>query len=165
MTAGTYTATKPIYPDSPVKDSLENGAQFLDFIMLTLHKGGIVLQPFQSKKYQYEVGESIQGWEVKFDSNCSRTQRLSIEYAEKTSIQREWVPSGFMRNDNTWLYIQGNYDFFFLFMKPTLRWLYQMNGKSIFKWEIHEEYGTVKAFYLPLDWAETFGKKIIPGNK
>jgi len=156
------TETKSNYPDSPVKDSLENGAQFLDFVMLTLQKKGVVLQPFQSRKYQYQVGESIQGWEVKHDSWITKSQRISIEVAEKTSLDKSWVPSGIMRNDNTWLYIQGNYELFYLFLKPTLRWLYQMNNKSIFKWIEHEEHGTIKAFYLTLDWADAFGKKIIP---
>jgi hypothetical protein len=43
------------------KDSFEIGLEFQDFIIRKLlHNYGIVIQPYSSKKYQFEVGESLQ---------------------------------------------------------------------------------------------------------
>jgi len=150
-------ATISEYPDSLHNDSLQVGAEFLDFVLLTLQPMGLYLQPFTSKKYQYNKGESFQGWEVKLDNRCTDTERLSIEVSEKTKASNDiWVLSGIYRNDNTWLYIQGNYLVLYVFIKSILISLHKSN-----KYEIGESYGTVRKFYLPLKDAERYSHKII----
>ena len=157
MTIGTYGATRQ-YPNSVHVDPLQVGAEFLDFVLETLQKRGMYLQPFTSKKYQYRRGESFQGWEVKLDEPFMRTGRLSIEIAEKTKATNSlWVPSGIYRSDNTWLYIQGNYDCFYIFIKKHLVKLHKLN-----KYEEAEAHGTVKKFYLPISDADRYGEKFTP---
>ena len=143
------------YPDSQHSDPLQVGAEFLDFVTVTLHARGLYLQPFTSKKYQYNKGESLQGWEVKLDQRLSDTHRLSIEIAEKTrSANAIWVPSGIYRNDNTWLYIQGNYDAFYIFLKRFLIQLHQCKRYT------EHEIPTVRKFYLPVADADRYGERI-----
>lgn len=150
-------ATKQVvYPDSPNTSSFEQGAEFLDLVTVTLQKYGLYLQAFTSKKFQYERGESLQGWEVKLDNRFTDTGRLSIEVAEKTRAdQAEWIPSGIYRGDS-WLYIQGNKKCFYIFTTKVLQWLH-----STKKYTEKEEL-TIKTFYLPIKIADYVGKKVIP---
>lgn len=157
MTTGMYGATKP-YPNSTHVDSLQVGAEFLDFVTVALAKRGLYLQPFTSKKYQYTKGESLQGWEVKLDNRFTDTGRLSIEIAEKTNFANAaWANSGIYRNDNTWIYIQGNYQYFYIFLKKHLIGLHKSG-----RYEIAESHGTVRKFYLPLTDAEKYGERVMP---
>lgn len=145
------------YPDSVHSDGLEVGAQFLDFVMETLQKRGVILQPYTSKKNQYSLGESLQGWEVKLDSRFTDTKRLSIEIAEKTKADnKSWIPSGIYRRDNTWLYIQGNYECFYIFMK---KFLVSLHKTGRYK---EDEIPTLKKYYLPITDADKYGYKITP---
>jgi len=53
--------------------------------------------------------------------NHACIQQLSIEIAEKTKADNaKFVPSGIYRNDNSWLYIQGNFKTFWIFSKKLL---------------------------------------------
>lgn len=112
-------------------DSFEIGLEFQDFVASKLLKElGICILQWSSKKYQFEVGESFQGIEIKYDArstgDCtyyqnSATNNVGIEIAEKTNKNKEkWIPSGIYRNDNTWLYIVGNYHQFWIFSKKQL---------------------------------------------
>lgn len=151
-------ATNLYYPDAPHVDTLQMGAEFMDFVMETLQKRGVILQPYTSKKKQYNVGESLQGWEVKLDNRCLDTGRLSIEIAEKTARSVPvWTPSGIYRRDNTWIYIQGNYQKFYWFQKNILVGLHKSG-----RYEEAEFNGTVRKFYLPLVSADKYGVSFIP---
>jgi len=139
-----------IYPHATVKDSLEKGLAFQDFVCIVLAQRHIVLQNIGSKKFQIEVGENLQGFEIKLDRRCTETGRLSIEVAEKSSRDvLWWTPSGIMREDNSILYIQGNYDSFWVFGKNWLRrW---MEEKSPC---VDEFNGTIKRFFLENEVAD-----------
>lgn len=118
--AGIVTETN-LYPDSRQGDSFQRGLEFQDFVMETMGKRGVHLQFYSSRKYQFGKGENLQGWEVKLDSGILKYSRLSIEIAEKTrSTNLNWINSGIYRIDNTWLYIQGNYECFYIFFKDQL---------------------------------------------
>jgi hypothetical protein len=102
------------------KDSFEIGLEFQDYIITLLIKDhGIVIQPYSSKKYQFEIGESLQGYEIKYDARstgdcthgyCKATNNVAIEVDEKTNANNEnWVKSGIFREDNTTHYLIGNY--------------------------------------------------------
>lgn len=139
------------YPDCKDKKSFESGLEFQDFACTILMREGIVLQNLGSKLYQLQVGESLQGFEIKLDRRFLETGRLSIELAEKSSISIPiWTPSGINRSDNTWLYIQGNYDRLYIFPKKILLILHK-TGR-------YKEDGTptVQKFYLPLSDADKF---------
>lgn len=143
------------YPDATHIDTLEMGAEYLDSVMETLQRRGIILQPYTSKKKQYSSGESLQGWEVKLDNTSMRTGRLSIEIAEKSRRDIPvWTPSGIYRRDNTWIYIQGNSKSFWWFQKNILIGLHKSH-----KYEEAEFNGTVKKFYISLEDADKYGVK------
>lgn len=139
-------------------DSLEVGHQFQDFVCTELSKSGIILQNLSSRKYQYEVGENLQGFEIKFDGTSTRTRRLSIEIAEKVNgTSPIWAPSGINRNDNCWLYIQGNYDRLFIFPTSLLRLLHMSGRYTVDEWP--REKPTVRKFYLPFEDAERYAAR------
>ena len=117
---------------------LKEGEAYQDFLMLELAKQGLFIQCFGSKRYQYQYGESVQGIEIKYDKQSEKTGNLYIEVAEKTNPNREsYMPSGIMRDDNTWLYIVGNRTSAFVMGKKYLRNMYfqarsrSMNGVEL----------------------------------
>lgn len=135
-----------VYPHAPVAESFEKGLAFQDFVCIQLAKRNIVLQNISSKKYQFEFGENLQGFEIKLDQRCTDTGRLSIEVAEKSARNVSvWTPSGICRDDNSIVYIQGNYDCFWVFMKNWL--LRYLDQKSP---QIEEFNGTIRRFFLPI---------------
>lgn len=138
------------YPHATVSDPLEKGLAFQDFVCIELAKRHIVLQNIGSKKYQFEVGENLQGFEIKLDRRCTDTNRLSIEVYEKTSRDvLIWTPSGILRDDNSIVYIQGNYDCFWVFMKNWLVRYFEQKSPHV------EEFnGTIKRFFLPANEAD-----------
>lgn len=138
------------YPDAKHQNEFERGLEFQDFAQVQLAKIGITISYFVSRRCQYERGESLQGVEVKLDDLCTTTGRLSIEIAEKSKASNPtFAASGIYREDNTWLYVQGNYQRLFVFAKKHLRSLH-LSGK----FQEHQTL-TLKAFYLPIARAES----------
>ncbi|WP_339684248.1 hypothetical protein [Gimesia maris] len=138
-------------------NKLKAGEAFQDFVKKHIQEQlHIPINYYTSKEEQYNIGESKQGIEVKLDNRCTETGRLSIEIAEKTKAQnKNFIPSGIFRQDNTWLYLQGNYDMFFIFSKKVLQRFYYCN-----KPDIHE-LPTIRKFYLPIPLARILAEKII----
>lgn len=141
-------AGAPIY-NSAVRTTLyQEGLEFQDFVcQQLLLQRALVIQNLQSRRYQFSVGENLQGAEIKLDRECTRTGRLSLEVAEKAAADpsKPWVPSGIMRADGSWLYIQGNYEQVFVFARTWLRNYFEATGPSVI-----EKFGTIKTFYLSL---------------
>ena len=136
--------------------------EFQDFVCTLLARQHIVLQNLASKKYQYEVGENLQGFEIKLDQTCSRSLRLSIEVAEKADgTSQKWAESGILRDDNTWLYIQGNYQVIFVFAKNHLRRYLGQKAPPIVEWGKDPSKPTVKRFFLPFVVARVMAAKVI----
>jgi len=108
---------------------LEKGLQFQDFITDVLIKElGISLSTYNSKKFQYLKGENKQGFEIKFDDKFKITKNIYIEIAEKSNPKNyEYVKSGIYRNDNTWLYLIGDYECIYIFSKKHLQLMHNMN--------------------------------------
>lgn len=153
------TETNKNYYNAPRSDTFEIGAQFVDFVVeQMLKQRGVIIQPYQSRKNQFEKGESIQGWEIKYDERFTETKRLSIEIAEKANHgSNQWTPSGIYRQDNSWIYVQGNFQCFYIFGKNVLMSLHRSG-----KYEEAESHGTIRKFYLPISEADKFGEKITP---
>jgi hypothetical protein len=142
----------PVYRDSPIKDSFRHGMEFQDYVCLTLAKRHIILQNFCSKKYQFEHGENLQGFEIKLDKRSADTGRLAIETAEKRDrSSAEWTPSGICRGDNQIIYIVGSYDRFFMFSTKTLLLIMGKHGH-----EPEEFNGTIMRFFLSMQEAERY---------
>ena len=98
------------YPDSVNKQSITEGTEFQDFVMDALQSRlGLSISVYGSKAFQLMKGESVQGIEIKLDNWWTRTDRLSIEIAEKSRRENPYyVWSGIFAPNKTWLYIQGN---------------------------------------------------------
>lgn len=136
---------EPTYKDAKRPTVFAEGIQFQDYVCSVLAKQHIILQNLSSKKYQFKVGENLQGFEIKLDERCTDTGRLSIEVAEKRNTDIPyWTPSGIMRQDNSWIYIQGNKYFIAIFAK---NWL-----QRVFKAGVDvSEKPTIKTFYIDID--------------
>jgi hypothetical protein len=148
-------------------NSKEVGNRFEDFVCIELAKQNIILQNINSKKFQYETGENLQGFEIKYDARCTGcngttpTNRLSIETAEKTDANNpKFINSGIYRDDNSWLYIQGNYNGFWIFAKNILRLLHRSGRYE------EKQIPTLKGFYLPIEDADKYcAKKFVFNEK
>ena len=134
--------------------SEKDGAQFADMITYALYNIGLIIQIFKSGKYQILFGENQQGCEIKYDSWCSKSQRLSIEIEERTDKDKPWHKSGIYIKDNAIFYVQGNEEIAFLFFKKFLIQLHE-SGRYEEKTE-----PTVKSFYLPFKDASKYGIEI-----
>jgi len=131
------------------KEKLEQGLTYQDFVTEKLYEIGIPVISYSSKKYQHMVGENKAGIEIKNDARFRETGNFYIEVAEKShSDIRNFTESGIFRNDNTWLYIIGDYEEIFIFSKRQLRLVED-------KFD-HVSIPTSKGFLLPIDYARKF---------
>ncbi len=97
------------------KVQMEDGLLFQDFVVDVAWKKGIVIAQYSSKAYQYGVGESRNGIEIKHDKKRKETGNLYIEYAEKARPRPgPYADAGIMRGDS-WLYAIGDYDILYMF--------------------------------------------------
>lgn len=130
--------------ESKYHERFQEGLKFQDYVAdILMMSYGIPLSSYSSEEYQMNVGENIQGIEIKLDNRCTETLRLSIEIAEKTDPkQNNYTPSGIYRCDNSWLYIQGNTQRFYCFAKNTLKLLHKTG-----RYQEHT-LPTISKFYL-----------------
>lgn len=138
------------YPDSPNPNSVNDGMEFQDFVMdqLRIQKGWFI-QVYTSAARQLNQGESAQSAEIKLDSRCTETGRLSIEIYEKTRADRfDWTASGILLNPPPTLYIQGNKTCFWVFHTKDLRQYYAglIRGRD----DKIVTIPTIKTFYIPI---------------
>lgn len=120
------------------KAKLEDAEEFQDFVSEKLRSANpcIIIQAYCSKKYQRSHGESASGIEIKHDRRINGedgnkpTRNIYIETSEKPYPEySEFIPSGILRNDNTWLYLVGDYTEAFLFSKKMLFRIYIRIGE------------------------------------
>ena len=151
---------EPTYPDCKDPKSYQSGLEFQDFVVDLLREQlGIVITNYQSQRFQFGVGENKQGIEIKLDRDLLRTKNVSIETAEKAKAGNPYyVPSGIYRNDNSWLYIQGNWDIVFIFSKNILRLLHKSGRYKI------NTLPTLKSYLLPINKAKKYAAKVIELN-
>jgi len=126
---------------------LKLGEEYQDFIAKILFQQcALSIIPNFSQTYQITVGENLQGIEIKYDQRFRDTQNFYIEMAEKTNARnRNYIPSGINRIDNTWLFLIGDYDGFYIFSKRLLIYL-----ESIKPYR-HVETATSQGFLLPIE--------------
>jgi len=136
--------------DEYYTNQLEKGLTYQDFVADQLYNIGIVVVPYMSIEYQKCKGESRNGIEIKFDDKMS-SGNVYIETQEKTKpSNKDYVPSGIYRLDNTWLYVIGNYELILVFGKKNLQILYESGRYP----EIEIARGTSKGFLLPIVFAK-----------
>ena len=103
-------------------DMLKEGLEYQDFIFDLLYKLGLPLISYSSKMYQINKGENKSGIEIKYDKKFSKTGNFWIEFLEKSNVNNEkWIKSGIDRDDNTWLYLMGDYEVIYVFSKRHLK--------------------------------------------
>lgn len=140
------------------KNMLFKGLEFQDYVTDILIKElGIALSSYNSVKYQNTKGENKQGFEIKFDDRYKETGNIYIETAEKSNENNaNYVDSGIYRNDNTWIYIIGNYEELYIFSKKHLILMHKTNDHK----EITTK--TSKGFLIKKEFAEKYcTKKIV----
>jgi hypothetical protein len=139
-------------------EKLQEGLEYQDFITdLLINELGISLSSYSSKKFQNSIGENRQGFEIKFDNRMIDTGNIYIEVKEKANPDNaNYVDSGIFRNDNTWLYLIGNYESVYIFGK---KHLILMHEKNTYK---QVTTSTSIGFLLPVTDAEKYClKKLI----
>jgi hypothetical protein len=133
---------------------LEKGREYEDFVRNEFSKRGLFFLCHQSRKWQYERGDTSAGIEIKQDTIFSRTQQLWIEVEEKRHPDNpHFVKAGIYRDDGSYLYAIGDRSKIFLFGSKQLRRLHraQRDGKDLFE---RREIPTSKCFLIPVEQAE-----------
>lgn len=133
------------------KEKLDQGLYFQDYVVELLYKKGIPLISYSSKEYQNMIGENKAGIEIKNDNNFRKTGNLYIEVAEKSNAEnKNFVPSGIYRKDNTWLYLIGDREKVYVLGKKQLQMLHRANKYK------EVEIATSKGFLFPIIDVEKF---------
>jgi hypothetical protein len=133
-------------------DKLLNGNEFQDFVTIMLNKQGISVMQLVSKKYQYEVGETVSRHEIKHDLLFRKTCNLLIETHELDK-NNEYYPSGILRNDNSIFYVIGDYHTIYLLNRHALQCAYVRGDFDENKTTCHDDSGVSsgKGIKLALD--------------
>ena len=114
--SGAYT---PYYTSK-----LKQGEEYQDAVTDALYRNGLLLITYCSEKRQLTDGENRFGMEIKYDDKLDKTGNLFFETAEKRRPENpEWIPSGILRRDNSWLYAIGNFEALYIFPKQYLPWI------------------------------------------
>jgi hypothetical protein len=131
------------YKDSHNPNSVAVGTGFELFAkgIIETHYGKVTL--IDSERGQYEIGDALEGYEFKFDGNCGDTKRLSIEIEARRNLDSVWVPEGIYARASAPIYVQGNWMYFWGFLKQRLRDEHARRGKPC-----EESHGTVRKFYI-----------------
>lgn len=99
----------------------KEATEYEDFVFDLLREHGLTVTRYVSQKWQRK-GECSGGIEVKYDRRFVETTNLYIETAEKARPRAgSYAPSGIYREDNSWLYVIGDYETVFIFGKQLLR--------------------------------------------
>lgn len=144
------------------KSKMESGLFFQDFVVDTLFNlMSFPIVQYTSREYQITVGESRQGVEIKHDENYVKTGNLYIEVGEKARPRAgDYFPSGIYRDDNSWLYVIGDFNTIFVYGVRLLRMLAGKPGYSII--EIGTK--TSKGFLLRGQDTEKYALAVVRPN-
>ena len=116
--------SRAAYSNGYYNEKLEEGLQFQDVVTGALYQRGIVVVGYASRRYQRQNGENMLGAEIKRDGKFRETGNLYFEIAEKSHPNNpNYVPSGIMREDNSWLYVIGDEQTIYIFPINYLRML------------------------------------------
>jgi hypothetical protein len=149
---------------------LKKGKEYQDFIQIELMKHGIFIGVLTSEKYQITHGETVTGIEIKFDDLLKKTGNLFIETHEKSNAKnRDFIESGILRNDNTWLYAIGDYSVIYLISKTSLQRFYKIRHYKPQQESVdgyaEKTINTAKGFIIKADWVEkNMAAKVIRFN-
>ncbi len=137
---------------------LQAGNEYADFVQHVLWHRGYFFILHRSAKYQWSLGESIGGNEIKLDRRFRETGNLYIETAERrtTDGTSRWRPSGICDNPPPRIYTIG--DERTIFILP-VSWLLHIRSRC----EPHDG-DTQRGFKLPVDRAAKGAIDVIEVN-
>lgn len=108
--------------DEYYQKCLFRGELFQDFAVDALHRLlNLGIYVYESKKFQISKGESVQGFEFKYDSYFHTSKRLWIELQERKYTWNPYVPGGILKENNTWMYCIGDEAIFYVIPVRHLR--------------------------------------------
>ena len=101
------------------KQKLFEGKAYEIWVVQQLKKKrNLHLEIIDDKVGQYTIGETKQGYEIKYDNIYKKSGNLYIEIAEKTDPKnKKYIASGIFRQDNTHTWIIGNFQEAYMFDK------------------------------------------------
>ena len=147
------------------KECFERGDKYEDFVYpIFCKEWGVDLIPCKTPDEQINIGENSFGVEIKFDERSTTSPNLFIEHEERCEDGdgfTEWTKSGIYRADNSWLYLIGNYDIFYIFLKKRLKDLHSSNKYYEARGKTVDGNETSMGFLLPKIDAKTLALDII----
>ena len=141
------------------KDELEESLKYQDFIAdQLLNELGWCINLYTSRFYQYNYGESRAGVEIKFDKKMASTGNLYIELEERHSTDKDFVPSGINRQDNTLHWCIGDYNEAYIFVKAQLKSLCTRCNEYNFR---YIKTDTSRGILIPLSFFDKHGLYVV----
>ena len=118
---------------------MEEAWKYQDFITKELLKIGISVNAYQSVYYQMEYGESASGIEIKNDRQMAKTGNVYIEFNQTTLRGSQNRDSGINQKDDSWLYVIGDFEKFYIFAKTQLKSLLEkVKKKPQYWWDTYK---------------------------
>jgi hypothetical protein len=112
------------YENGYYKEKLQQGLIFQDVVTRELYQRGIVVVGYASRRFQIDHGENMLGAEIKRDDRFRETGNIYLEVAEKSDPRNpNYIASGIMRQDNSWLFVIGDERCIYIFSTKYLRLL------------------------------------------
>jgi hypothetical protein len=155
------------------KKRFDMGDKYEDFVYpIFCKEWGVSIVPNKTQETQWNVGENSFGVEIKYDSRSTTSPNLFIEHEEcheiitikdgKKEIElTEFKKSGIYRIDNSYLYLIGNYNIFYIFLKKRLKELHSTE-KYLERFGYSANFNaTSKGFLLPQVEAKELALDII----
>jgi hypothetical protein len=144
-------------------EQLAHGKKYQDLVMWSLGKDpGITIRLYTSREFQMVVGESVEGYEIKYDgrrdSPWNATRNDYVEVEERSHPSYPFVPSGILRKDNSVWYCLGDYNRIFFFDKKELVTFFEQTHPHV----ITIPQGTSRGFLLTPDLHRQFVKQTHP---
>ncbi len=137
---------------------LRRGQEFQDHVVeLFARELFIPLSCFSHPKKQDEMGENLQGIEIKFDDRLRETGNLFIEYRERSGPTSEWHDSGILGRPHVWGFAIGDYQRVFFF---SVRLLVNLKNTGKYK---DVSGSTARGYILPQADAEKYATLFLPG--
>lgn len=129
MQHNSQAEAKAAYDAGYYPEKLQQGLEFQDVMTRELYQRGVVVVGYSSRRFQNTHGENMLGAEIKRDDNFRKTGNLYLEIAEKAHPSNpRYVPSGIMRDDNSWLFVIGDEKTAYIFPTNYLRMLSGKRG-------------------------------------
>lgn len=149
LSTSDVDASRDAYRNGYYGKKLQEGLEFQDVVTTALYQRGIIVIGYASRRFQIEKGENMLGAEIKRDGRFRDTGNLYFETAEKSHPDNpRYVPSGILREDNSWLYVIGDEKTIYIFPTNYLRML-AARFKTV-------QTATSKGFLMPIADADKY---------